>query len=143
MQGIREALDVMKRAWDAGDADAYAGCFTVDASYVSFVGAVYRGRADIAECHRALFARFAKDSVMQTTRTEINLHGPAVATVVTGGDAVKKRLRPGREPKVQTFTFVKDDAGWQCAAFQNTQVRPLMRRVSESIDKRFRPMRER
>ena len=99
----------MKRAWDSGDADAYAECFTADASYVSFVGAVYRGRADIAECHRALFARFARDSVMQMTRTEISLHG----------------------------------AGWQCAAFQNTQVRPLMRRVSESIDKRFRPMRER
>lgn len=143
MQGIRDALDAMKRAWDAGDADAYAACFTADASYVSFVGTVYRGRADIADCHRALFSRFAKGTVMQVHRTEIDLHGPSLATAVTGGDATRKPLRAGAEPKVQTLTFVLDDGRWLCAAFQNTKVQPLMHRVSALIDKRFTPLRER
>jgi hypothetical protein len=52
--------DGLVAAWDRGDAEAYGALFTEDASYLSFVGTVYRGRRDIPENHRALFAKFLK-----------------------------------------------------------------------------------
>ena len=132
----------MTEAWDRGDAEAYARCFTPDASYVTFVGTTYLGRQDIAECHRALFAKFGKGTRMRMEILSLGHPAPTTITVVSSGDVTKKP--PRRLAKMQTFTFTRDDDGeWLCAAFQNTKHHPLMERVSFLFDERFRPLRER
>ncbi|NUP83394.1 MAG: SgcJ/EcaC family oxidoreductase, partial [Nonomuraea sp.] len=45
---VRDLFAAMEDAWNRGDADAFAACFTADATYTTFMGTVYRGRADVA-----------------------------------------------------------------------------------------------
>ena len=139
---IRARLARLKNAWDRGDAAGYAECFSVDATYVTFVGTVYLGRQDIADCHAALFARFARDTTMFLTVRDVRFHGAATATVLTTGDAAKRPPRPGRG-KVQSYTFRRGCTGWECVAFHNTRRSTLMERISYVFDRRFRPLRER
>src|SRR6187549_2304261 len=87
---IRACLARLKDAWDRGDATGYAKCFSPDATYVIFVGTVYRGRPDIADSHAALFARFAKGTTMFLTVLDVRFHGADVATVLTTGDVGKR-----------------------------------------------------
>jgi uncharacterized protein (TIGR02246 family) len=128
-QEVRDLFDALVSAWDANDGDAYGACFTEDASYTTFAGTVYQGRADIAAGHRALFRTFLKGSRMFNELTGIRFHGPDVAVVTGRGDVGKKR--PGRLGKVQTYTIVREaDGRWRIAAFHNTRRRPLMEAVS-------------
>jgi uncharacterized protein (TIGR02246 family) len=140
--GIRACLARLKDAWDRGDRTGYAECFSLDATYVIFVGTVYRGRPDIADSHAALFAKFAKGTTMFLTVLDVRFHGADVATVLTTGDVGKRAPRPGAG-KVQSYTFHRGATGWECVAFQNTKRHRLMERTSFGFDRRFRPLRER
>lgn len=126
---IEAVLDRLADAWARGDGAAYAQEFTDDATYVTWVGTVYRGRADIATGHDALFGKYLKDTRMFTEIVDIQRHGERTAIVVTRGDVAKKQ--PKRLTKVQTFTLtLEDDGEWRVAAFQNTKHHRLMEGVS-------------
>ena len=126
---IRRVLDRLAEHWNAGDATAYGEEFTEDASYVTFVGTVYRGRADLVAGHAALFGKFLKDSRMFSELVDLRLYGDRTAVAVTRGDVGKKK--PAKLSKVQTFTLVRDDGGrWRVAAFQNTKHARLMEAIS-------------
>ncbi|HEY4570228.1 MAG TPA: SgcJ/EcaC family oxidoreductase [Kribbella sp.] len=126
---ILATLERLAAAWNRGDGAAYGQEFTTDASYVTYVGTVYRGRDDLAAGHAALFGKFLKDTQMFTEVVELRTYGERTAVVVTRGDVGKKR--PRRLTKVQTFTLVLgDDGQWRVAAFQNTKHRRLMEAVS-------------
>ena len=61
---LEEAFENYQRlaleAGTSGNWDAWSDQFTEDATYTSFVGTHYRGRADIAASHAALFGKFLK-----------------------------------------------------------------------------------
>lgn len=126
---IRQLLERLALSWNAGDAAAYGEDFTADASYVTFVGTVYRGRTDLVAGHAALFGKFLKDSKMFSELVELRTYGDRTAIAVTRGDVGKKR--PARLSKVQTFTLVREDDGqWRVAAFHNTKHARLMEAIS-------------
>ena len=126
---ILAVLERLAAAWERGDGAAYGREFTADASYVTYVGTVYRGRDDLAAGHAALFGKFLKGTRMFSEVVEMRMYGPRTAVVVTRGDVGKKR--PRRLSKVQTFTLVlEDDGEWRIAAFQNTKHHALMEAVS-------------
>ncbi|WP_113703769.1 SgcJ/EcaC family oxidoreductase [Nonomuraea lactucae] len=128
-RAVRELFDQLKDAWDRGDGDAYGACFTEDATYTTFVGTVYRGRADIAAGHQALFGAFLKGTVMFNDLVEIRFLGPDAAVVLGTGDVGRKR--PRALGKVQTYTLVREaDGRWRIAAFHNTKRKSLMEAVS-------------
>jgi hypothetical protein len=54
-------LDRLTAAAEAGDAEAFAECFTPDAVYHDYVYGDHRGRAEIAHMMSALFHRDASD----------------------------------------------------------------------------------
>src|SRR3982751_4443231 len=137
--GVRACLARLEDAWAAGDATGYADCFSNDATYVTFAGTVHLGRQDIADCHQALFATFAKGTRMFPTVRDVRFHGPDTATVLTTGDIGNRPPRSGG--KVQSFTFHRGAAGWECVAFQNTKHHRVMERISWLFDRRFRPLR--
>lgn len=128
LAAIQQLLDGIGHAWDAADADAFGRAFTGDASYVTFVGTCYRGRADITESHRALFRAFTKGTRMASETVATTFLGPDTAVVVGRGDTFKGR-RPAALSKVQTYTVVREPGGWRVAAFHNTRRRPLMERL--------------
>jgi len=117
-------------AWAAGDGHAYGAHFTADASYVTWVGTLYRGRDEIASSHQVLFAKFLKDTKLADEIVEIRFYGADTAVVNTRGD-VYKGTRPTKLGKAQTYTVVREaDGQWRIAAFHNTKRRPLMEAVS-------------
>ncbi|MEU7756800.1 SgcJ/EcaC family oxidoreductase [Micromonospora sp. NPDC049171] len=134
LAAIAEVMDAIARAWDAADADAFGRSFTEDASYVTFVGTLYRGRADITEGHRALFRAFTKGTRMASETLSTTFLGPDIAVVVGRGDTYKGRRRPALA-KIQTYTLVRQPEGWRVAAFHNTRRRSLM----EAVQFRFAP----
>jgi uncharacterized protein (TIGR02246 family) len=131
---ISALLDGLVDAWDRGDGTAYGSAFTADASYITYVGTVYQGGAEIGRAHQVLFNSFLKGTRLASQITNVRFYGADVAVVLTRGDTYKKNQ--GKLRKVQTFTVVRQgDGRWKIAAFQNTMRKPLM----EAISFRFRP----
>ena len=117
--GIEQALDRVRAAWDAGDAAAYAECFTTDATYVIFVGLVHHGRDEIREGHVPVFERWQRGTRMSMRILDVRMVDSNTAVVLTEGGI--GRRHPIRHDKVQTFVMVRESDGWRCAAFQNTK----------------------
>src|SRR5262245_45362680 len=107
---VRELFDQAADAWAAGDAAAYAACFTSDADYVTFVGSHYQGRSAIEACHVPVFTRWQKHSRLDAEITGLRFLGPDVALVHTKGAVVKgTRRRTRRNTKLQTYVAVRQD----------------------------------
>lgn len=116
---IKETLDRMRRAWDAGDASAFAEEFTDDATYVIFAGIVSLGRDEIRADHVPVLEKWQRGTRMSMRVLDVRVYGGDVAIVLTeGGIGKGARIR---HDKVQTYTFVREGERWRCAAFQNTK----------------------
>lgn len=122
---IAHVLAQMVEAWDDGDAENYASYFTADATYVTFLGSVSKGRSAIASDHEPVLTRFQKGSRMRVQVTSIRFIGDDVAIILSEGGVSKERNVPLN--KVQTFVFERQaDDTWLCAAFQNSKKNKLM-----------------
>jgi uncharacterized protein (TIGR02246 family) len=129
----------LEDAWASHDADAYGALFTSDATYTTFLGTRYRGRAEIVESHRALFTRALRGTRIANEILDIRFYGPDTAVLTSSGDTYKGR-RPDRLGKVQTYTIVRrPDGAWRVAAFQNTKRRPLLEELSFRLAPAARP----
>ncbi|WP_125612261.1 SgcJ/EcaC family oxidoreductase [Specibacter cremeus] len=132
-EAITAVLAEMNDAWARHDADAYGALFTEDATYVTFVGTHYSGRADIVACHRTLFSKFLKNTRLAADIIDIRFPGPDTAIVTGRGDTYKgaSAPAPSKMSKVQTHTLVREaDGTWLIAAFHNTQRKRLMEAIS-------------
>ena len=129
----------LEDAWARHDADAYGALFTSDATYTTFLGTRYRGRAEIVESHRALFARPLRGTRIANDILDVRFYGPDTAVLTSSGDTYKGG-RPERLGKVQTYTIVRrPDGAWRIAAFQNTKRRPLLEELSFRLAPAARP----
>ncbi|MFD3707183.1 SgcJ/EcaC family oxidoreductase [Nocardia sp. NPDC058658] len=129
-RAVTEVIAGLVDAWRRHDADAYGAAFTQDATYVTFVGTYYRGRHDITESHRILFAKYLKGTQLADEILGIRFLGPDTAVVTGRGDSYKG-ARPKKLTKVQTYTLIREPSGqWRVAAFQNTKRKPLMEAIS-------------
>jgi uncharacterized protein (TIGR02246 family) len=135
---VAAVLDSLADAWGRGDADAYGAHFTEDATYVTFVGTKYSGRDDIAGSHRVLFEKFLKGTKLAHEILDVRFLGADVAVVTSRGDTYTGAA-PKKLSKVQTYTLVRDGGGWLVAAFQNTQRKPLLERVSFAFAPETKP----
>ncbi|GAA3099735.1 SgcJ/EcaC family oxidoreductase [Streptosporangium carneum] len=122
---IRELLDRMTEAWNAGDATAYAAQFTEDADYITFFGMHVKGRAAIEEGHRALFDGPLKGSRLTggtgETALSIRFLRPDVALVIsTGNSSLGEKPDPSRN-SVITLTAVRQPDAWRFTSLQNTR----------------------
>lgn len=133
--GITTALDRMRRAWDVGDAAAYAEEFTEDADYVIFAGIISRGRDEIRADHVPLFERWQRGSRMSMEIIDVRMLGDDAAVVLTAG-GIGKGARI-RHDKVQTFVFVREGDRWRCTAFQNTKRNRLFAAINAREKKRL------
>jgi uncharacterized protein (TIGR02246 family) len=126
---ITAVLDRLTDAWNCGDGAAYGGEFTQDATYITYVGTLYRGAAEIGDAHQALFAKFLKGTRLVSETLDVRFCGEDIAVVITRGDTHKKA--PGKLRKVQTYTMARcADGRWRVTAFQNTMRKALMEAIS-------------
>ncbi|WP_189335984.1 SgcJ/EcaC family oxidoreductase [Actinoplanes ianthinogenes] len=134
-QAVTATLAALTAAWAAHDDQAYADQFTPDATYVTWVGTRYQGRADIAGSHRELWRKFLKGTTLADEITDIRFPTPDTAIVTSRGE-VQPAGKAKRLGKVQTYVLVRDaDARWRVAAFQNTKRKTL----AEAVSFRFAP----
>ncbi|WP_433467369.1 SgcJ/EcaC family oxidoreductase [Spirillospora sp. CA-128828] len=135
---IQSLFARLTSAWGAGDGAAYGACFTTDATYITYVGTLYRGAEEIGDAHQALFDSFLKGTKLACEIVDIRLTTPDTAVVITRGDTYKKA--PGKLKKLQTNTVVRGaDGQWRLAAFQNTLHKSLMEAVSFKFQPATRP----
>jgi uncharacterized protein (TIGR02246 family) len=129
---VLSLMERLTRAWNDGDAAAFADQFTEDADYITFFGVHLRGRGVIEESHRPLFAGPLKGSRL-TGGTQGEVHpgvrflSPDVALlVVTGGTttAGSDGPDPSRD-SIMTLTAVRTADRWRFASFQNTRQTPV------------------
>ncbi|WP_327252247.1 SgcJ/EcaC family oxidoreductase [Streptomyces sp. NBC_01244] len=136
-------LDRLAAAWERHDAEAYGELFSEDATYITYVGTFYRGRRDIVDSRRTLFAGFLKGTRPADEILDVRFYGPGTAVVNGRGDTYRGK-RPAKPTKIQTHTLVRDpDGPWRIAAFQNTKRRPLMEAVSHRFSPGLVPSSER
>ncbi|MFB7720926.1 SgcJ/EcaC family oxidoreductase [Nocardia sp. NPDC056100] len=132
---IRSLFDRSNRAWEAGDAHAYAAVFTVDADYVTWFGQRIRGREAIEASHVPVFAKYLKGTRLDGEITGVRFLTPDVAVVHGRGAVVKGRRRRGRfNTKVNLYVAVRSEGEWAFAAFHNTKYSWLFNTLSGSQD---------
>src|SRR5689334_14566981 len=120
-QIAREILGRLEVAWNNADAESWADQFMEDADFVTVRGDYFRGRADIAGGHHAIFATIYKGSKNQIellrTRTigevVIVAHARAQLSVPAGPMA-------GEHRAVMSLTLVPSDDRWRIVSFHNT-----------------------
>ncbi|MGW0329669.1 SgcJ/EcaC family oxidoreductase [Nocardia sp. NPDC003183] len=143
LRAVCATLSAMTAAWDRNDADAFGATFTENATYTTFIGTHYRGRADLTEAHRALFNGFLKGSKLADSFLDARFYGADVAIVTSRGDRYDDD-KPAELSKTQTYTLVREpDDQWRIAAFHNTQRQPRMERISFLFDPATKPTAER
>ncbi|NUT95554.1 MAG: SgcJ/EcaC family oxidoreductase [Saccharothrix sp.] len=135
---VLSVLSELVDAWGRQDADAYGELFTEDATYVTFVGTRYQGRAEIVESHRVLFEKFLKGTRLADEVVDVRFLTPDTA-VVTGRGDTYKGSPPRKLTKVQTYTLVRQDDRWRIAAFHNTKRKPVMEAISFRAAPALRP----
>jgi len=129
LAAITAVLDRLTDAWNRGDGAAYGAEFTQDATYITWVGTLYRGATEIGAVHQALFAKLLKGTRLATETLDVRFYGEDAAVVITRGDNYKKA--PGKPRKVQTYTMARcADGRWRVTAFQNTMHKALMEAIS-------------
>ena len=133
---VLAALDRMRDAWDAGDANAYAAEFTESASYVIFAGMHDFGRDAIRRTHVPVFEKWQRGSRMSKRVLDLRFVAADVAIAVTEGGIGKRARIP--HDKVQTFVMVRQGGTWRCAAFQNTKKNRLFIAMNRLADPRGR-----
>jgi uncharacterized protein (TIGR02246 family) len=111
--------DLLRQAWDAGDAEAYGNLFTEDAPYVVFRGDALLGRDQIRAAHYELFTKSAKGTklvakVLQSTMTDED----TCVMLTIGGIGMGELVYD----KFQTLTLIRRDGHWLAASFQNTEM---------------------
>ena len=135
---ITAVLDRLAAAWSAGDGAAYGAEFTEDATYITYVGTLYRGAREIGSAHQALFDGFLKGTRLAHEIVSVRFTGPGTALGVTRGDVHKGK--PGGLRKIQTYMLARrPDGAWKVAAFQNTKHRADMEAVSFKFQPTTRP----
>jgi uncharacterized protein (TIGR02246 family) len=117
---IEDCLDRIKAAWNAGDAHAFGRSFTENATYVIFLGEVLVGRGEIESNHVQVFTKWQRGTRMTIRTLRKTPLGEDSAVVLTAGGVGIGASVPC--DKLQTFTMVRREGRWLCAAFQNTKM---------------------
>ena len=139
-EAIGDLLDRQVAGWNAGDADAYAGVFTPDADYVTFLGSHYRGREAIAASYVPLFTKLLKGSRLATEITQLRFLTPDVALIHAKAAVLKKgRRRTRGNNRLNTTIAVRTDGRWLLAASQNTTHRRLAEKLFRKLASRAAP----
>ncbi|WP_378736269.1 SgcJ/EcaC family oxidoreductase [Nocardia brasiliensis] len=137
---IHALFERQAKAWNDGDAAAFAAEFAEDADYITWFGTHSRGRQEIYESHVPVFEKYLKNTRLDGEITGFRFLGPDVALVHGRGAVLKgRRRRNRRNTKVQTTVLVRTNGEWRIAAFQNTKYHWLLARFAAKADQRVEP----
>ncbi len=102
---VDEVVSELVRAWNAGDADAWAARFAEDADFVDVVGRVQEGRAVIAAEHRKIFDTIYRGSRIRIRPVARRQVGDALVVRTESTLEVPAGPRAGTTRAIQTKVF--------------------------------------
>ena len=120
---IRQLVNQLEAAWNAGDSVGIAAPFLDDADFVNIRGEHYKGRAPIEAGHRQIFDTIHKGSQVSFAVERVRFVRPDMAIAFLrahlkfqSGDVRREgRARP-------TMVLAKNNEKWQIVAFQFTRI---------------------
>jgi uncharacterized protein (TIGR02246 family) len=119
-QMVRQAVESLEAAWNAGDSCGFAAVFAEDADFINVIGTHRHGRAEIEAGRRQVFDSIYKDGRIKYAVETIRFIRPdaAVALVRT-----RLTLRGDETITMQTtMMLAKADGNWQIVVYQNTAI---------------------
>jgi uncharacterized protein (TIGR02246 family) len=130
-EGIRSVLSGMDKAWNRGDAKAWAASFSPDAEYVDVAGGVLEGRHRIEAYHAQLLGGMLHGSHLTQNLIKIRFLRPEVAVVDVDAELYGYKSLPKGFPTSgavlsarvrHVMVYVIDR--WLIVASQNTYIAP-------------------
>ncbi|MFC5862787.1 SgcJ/EcaC family oxidoreductase [Acidicapsa dinghuensis] len=126
-QAVRDTMQHLCEAWEAGDGKAYAALFSEDAQYVTAPGQRLHGREAIATSHQQIFDTIFKNSKLgRNYPVAFHAIAPGVVLLEAAGAVLFPGERESDIPPNGLMTMVlahRDDA-WKIVSFQNTPTGP-------------------
>jgi uncharacterized protein (TIGR02246 family) len=120
-QIAREILGTLEAAWNSADAETWADQFMEDADFVTVRGDYFRGRADIAGGHHAIFSTIYRGSKNQLELLRTRTIGEAVIVAHARAHlSVPAGPMAGEHRAVMSLTLVPSDGRWRIVSFHNT-----------------------
>ena len=118
---VRNLYDQMLQAWNQGP-EAYAECFSQDATYIIANGMIEQGWQEIVEGHRIIFSAWARNSALEGRIDQMRFLSPEIAVVIAGGRIVFKDHRSSEDNKRTVYSLVaqKLHGDWKFVFYQNT-----------------------
>ncbi|OBB98642.1 SgcJ/EcaC family oxidoreductase [Mycobacterium sp. 852002-40037_SCH5390672] len=131
---IRALIDRQVRGWAAGDPAVYAGVFTADADYITFLGSHHKGCDAIAASYVPLFRKLLKGTQLRIDITQVRFLTVDVALVHANASVVRAARRRNKgNARVNTSVAVRTDGRWRLAASQNTTHRRLAEKLMTKL----------
>ena len=132
---IRSLIDRQTAAWNRGDGEQWAACFSDDASFVNIIGMLLAGREEIGARHAEILRTVFRGSVSKVHLTELRPCGRDLMIArmdhaVSGQQMLPPGIRPTepdgtlRTRMLYLFARLPDGNGWQVVAAQNTAIAP-------------------
>lgn len=136
-QGVRAAIALAEKAWNAADATLFAGCMAEDVDVVGLLGERYQGRDVVELGHRHIFETIYRDSKVTYTVEQLRFLRADVAVVVlhqkmrshlpahvVSSTARQRQISDEMHDSEAraTVTLVREGRAWQIASFHNTAV---------------------
>ncbi len=123
-QAAHAIVDDLVEGWNAGDGEAYAASFSVDATYRVWNGMFSEGRESIAAGHQRIFDTFYKGTTLHMTVERVRPIAADVALIYLRGHLRRGeeviQQQPGMTDAVPVLVIVRGDDGWLAVHFQNT-----------------------
>ena len=82
MEQIKQLVNKLETAWNAGDHVAWASAFAPDADFINIFGAYKNGQANIEASHKIIFNGIYKDSHNTFTIERVRVLAPHVTSVL-------------------------------------------------------------
>lgn len=119
-QGIDDVLRRIYDAWAAGDADAFADCYTPDAT-VAMPGSYKGGREQVRTYMAAAFAGPLSGSTGVDEPMNVRILGDTAVVVSEAGILMAGETElPADRRRLATWVLVREAAGdWRVAAYHN------------------------
>jgi len=117
---LRQIVQGLEAAWNAGDSRAFAAAFAEDADFINVIGTHHYGRADIDAGRRQRF-----DTIYRGTKVKYEIEGIRFIRADVAVAFVRTRLKLQESETIAmqtTMTLAKADGKWQIVVFQNTGI---------------------
>lgn len=126
-QAVKNLFFKLRAAWNKGDGEAYANCFTEHADYVTFSGVHLKGREEIDSAHQKLFNTLLKGSQMEGEGIT-DMRGVTPDLIIFHAVyALRMRWQikaPENRRSINTNVVFRKNGEWKIVSFHNCRIQP-------------------